>query len=174
MYKQLKLKLHSYLNRYKFLQNKFDKVHQAYEEYKDYSEGLDVRLQQLEVQLRETGRERDEYKEQRDKAKKKLLTLEENEYTLDIPRLDIKKVDTALKTCDPFLLNMLIELIKIDTWEMTKSLANSLEDKNKYEISIIMNTIRRRQEAWLWVLEWAVKRKTMYADKGEGKMKQKK
>jgi len=172
-YKEIRNKLNNYLNRYSLLKQFSDKNYKELQKYKQEVPALHIEIESYKKAYEDERRWKERYKNQV-LEQEKLLTQSESEYTLDIPRLDIKKIETALESCDAFLLGTIRELIRLDTFEMIKSLANTMQDTTKYEISIATNTIRRRNEAWLGVLDKAIDRKTMYADKMEGKMKSKK
>lgn len=169
-YKELKNKLHNYLNRYSLLKQFSDKNYKELQRYRQEVPALYIEIESYKKAYEDEKQWKEKYKKQV-LEQEKLLTQSNSEYTLDIPRLDIQKIETALKSCDVFLLTTIRELIRLDTYEMMKSLANTMQDTTKYEISIATNTIRRRNEAWLGVLDKAIDRKTVYADKIEGKAK---
>lgn len=103
---------------------------------------------------------------------KKILTSEESKYDeIGLPKLNIKQLKESLKLSDNHTLNNVVELLKIDYIDMMRALADSLEDANKYEISVASNSIRRRIQAWIEVLSrWNTTEQ--YFDRATWEMKQ--
>ena len=102
----------------------------------------------------------------------KLLTIDNGKYdSIGVPKLDITKCKATLKLCDAMTITTISELIKIDYIDMLTSLWNSLENKNKYEVSLVSNAIRRRYQVWLDIL-WNYTKEWSFIDRATGTIKQ--
>lgn len=100
------------------------------------------------------------------------MTIDNGKYdSIGLPKLNIKKAKDALKMCDAMTITVISEIIKWDYYDMVAILSNSLEDGNKYELSIACNTLRRRYQSILDMLgnytkEWD------FIDRSTGEKKQ--
>lgn len=148
-----------------------DKIYKELNEYKKEVPRLLIEIETYKKAYEEAEKQKEKYK---NKLWESVLKNPDSIDNIEIPRLNIKQIETALKDCDDFLLWTIRELIRLDTWEIVKSLANALQKESKYEISISLNSIRRRNEAWLGMIDKAINTKTTYIDKWDWKVKKKK
>lgn len=102
------------------------------------------------------------------------MTLQNTKYSyLGIPDISMKELEETFSLVDTYTLWRITDFIELDSLALVKNLADSMTQENKYEISIWLNAVLNRNNAWVKVLN-KYKKSDKFVNRANGTMQQKK
>lgn len=123
-----------------------------------------VHLQSYNITLRITNEELEEKKWVIKRLKEKInLTKEQPLYNeISKPELSIKQIEASMKLTDKFTLNQIIHYLKLDTFEIVKSIAGIVNKDNVSEVIAYRDWALQRNESLIKFLEKFAVEKTKF------------
>jgi len=99
---------------------------------------------------------------------------EQKEYDVDIPKIDAEELKKALKLADSYTMETIMQYIQVDTYELVKKIAKTINSTNFWDVAIYIDGALSRNDALVKLLGECIKWKT-YIDRinGETSVKRK-
>lgn len=102
-------------------------------------------LQSSQITLKITNSDLKEAKESIKRLKDKLNS--KDEIILEQPTFNLKQIESALKLWDKFILNSIIEYLKLDSFEFAKQIAGTINKDNVSEVMAYKDGALQRNES---------------------------
>ena len=107
------------------------------------SDELQIHNQSLNVNIKEVNKDLEEKKWVISRLKEKSAN---NNHLIEIPKMNIEQIESVLKLGDKFLLNTLIDYLKLDSYELTKSIPWVLNESNVIQAIAYIDGALQRNE----------------------------